>query len=88
MSTKLRRQALPWQTLDGKTLILSSASKQVHQLNETGSWIWNQLEVERSSIDLCQQFIDEFDAPEEILKADLMDYLQELKQKGLIEFYE
>jgi hypothetical protein len=55
-------------------------------LNETGKVIWKKLDGNKKLFDLIQELREEFEAPEEEIKQDLIGLVAELlKRKILIE---
>jgi Coenzyme PQQ synthesis protein D (PqqD) len=77
------RKKLPWQELDEKVVILSPQTKMSHELNETLSWIWKELEHQTSFSDLLKELVECFEVDETIAKEDLLEILHELKNKDL-----
>lgn len=83
-----KRKNLPWQSLDEKTLILSSLTGEVHQLNPTGTWIWNHLATPTVLDDLVEKFLVEVEADRLNVTRDFDIYLTDLIGKSLVEIHE
>jgi len=84
-NTKIIRKKLPWQELDEKIVILSPVTRMSHELNETSSWIWKEIEQEIPFEKLLCQLIDNFEVDGQVAGQDLQDILRILHDKGLIE---
>ncbi len=70
--------------LEGETVILNLESGMYFGLDPIGSRIW-QLCQERPSLrSVWQAMQAEFDAPAEELQADLLVFVDELSEKGLV----
>ena len=70
--------------MEGKTLILSSNEGEVHELNETGSWIWSRLEEPKSASELAKSYATIVDGKEEEIKKDFEEYFNQLSSNNLI----
>lgn len=83
-----KRKNLPWQSLDEKTLILSALTGEVHQLNPTGTWIWNHLANPVVLDDLVEKFLIQVEADRENVTRDFEAYITDLFEKSLVEIHE
>lgn len=63
------------QTLDFKGLI---------KLNETGSFLWEQLQSERTADELLNALRNEYEVSEEIAKADIAAFIASLQEAELL----
>ncbi len=63
------------QTLDFKGLI---------KLNETGAFLWQQLQAERTADELLAALCHEYDVPGEVAKADLEAFIASLREAELL----
>lgn len=70
--------------VEGEVWIVSSANKQLHNLNEVGSRIWALADGRHSLEDIAELLEGEFDAPREEILRDLQEFVSQLKQKGLL----
>ena len=81
---KIERKKLPWQELDGKIVILSSENSMSHELNETASWIWKEIEMKIKFDDLLINLLNEFSVEEQIAKMHLEEILTSFNDNKLI----
>jgi methyltransferase-like protein len=88
MSISYKRKKFPWQVLDEKTLVLSSVTGEVHQLNPTGTWIWKQLEQPKNIENLVEDFLHEVEASYDIVLKDFEQYMEVLIEKKLVDINE
>ena len=84
-ATTLRRvSSLPFQRLNDETLVVDPRTREVHLLNASASRIWDLLDAPRTSAELLSVLGTEFDAPADVMRADVEALLDELDRKGLI----
>lgn len=84
-SVALRRvSSLPFQKMNDEALVVDPRTREVHLLNATATRIWDLLELPRTGDELVAALAEEFDAPAEVLRADLAASLAELEAKGLV----
>lgn len=58
---------------------------QVGILNESGQFLWKQLEEKKTAEELVFAVIEEFDVSEETAAQDIGEFLQQLKEYKLLE---
>lgn len=57
----------------------------IKTLNETGAFLWKQLEVETNEENVVKALMDEYEVDEETAKADVSEFVKLLINNGLIE---
>ena len=57
----------------------------VLSFNDTAAFIWENLQEERSFDELHAKLCAEFNAPADVLKTDLAEFLTDLKANGLLD---
>ncbi len=80
-----RTKNIPWQVIDQQALILATAQSMAHELNETGTWIWQQLESQSTLEQLVEQMCLAFEVDLPVAKNDLLEFLDEMQAKGILE---
>ena len=70
--------------LDGETVILDIASGIYSGLDPVGTYIWNKLEQPLSVGFLHDAVLSQYDVIEEKCTADLLNFLKDLADNGLI----
>lgn len=51
----------------------------IFTLNETGAWIWEQLDGEKSLAEICSGLVSEFEVNTETAEQDLLEIIQNLE---------
>ena len=54
-------------------------------LNETGAFIWKQLQNPCTVDELVAALVAEYDAPQDVIAADVQTYLAALREKNLLD---
>lgn len=80
-----RNQSLVWRELDGETAIISGDNQALHTLNGVGSRIWSFLDGTHDIADIVSTISNEYQEDEEIVKRDVTEYLDDLKELNLLE---
>lgn len=70
--------------VDKEIVILSLASNHYVGLDEIGRRVWELLEQPRRVDELCRQLTREFDATEEQIAGDVLPFLSQLENEGLV----
>ena len=74
--------------LAGEVVILSTKSGMYYGLDEVGARIWQLLKEPKTVQDLLDTILQEFDATADQCELDLLDLLDDLKSKDLVEIYD
>lgn len=77
--------SLPFQKMNEETLVVDPKTREVHLLNPTASRVWELLAKPQTIGDLVGSLGREFDAPADMLRADVTALVNELAGKGLID---
>jgi hypothetical protein len=80
-----RRDNLTTQPVDEETLILDLESNNIHQLNPTASFIWNQCDGAASMDQVVKMFAANYGIDVEIAQSDVRRIIEQLSELGLIE---
>ena len=65
-------------------LLLDTASNQIHQLNQTASFIWNKCDDARSSDDIARLLATEYEISYRLAIRDVVQTLEKLREVNLI----
>lgn len=73
----------------GKNIVVAVGSASMDfdgliSLNETGTFLWNLLEVGADYVTLVGRFLDEYDVDEATAKSDISAFLAKAKEADLI----
>lgn len=55
----------------------------IFNINETSAFIFKNLQEERSKEEILELMSVEYDAPKEVLSADIDEFIKELKKRGI-----
>jgi hypothetical protein len=71
--------------VDDETVILATATSQYHSLNDTASFVFDQLGAGQSVDDTVEALIGEFDVAQDIARRDVAAIVNDLLSRGLLE---
>lgn len=54
-------------------------------LNETGAFLWKQLEEEKTQMELLNAMVKEYEIDDETAKSDIEKFCEKLKTSGILE---
>lgn len=67
-----------------RTVLLDPGTGRYWGLNEVGSRIWELLEQDLSPDEVVDRLLEEYDAPRDVLAADVEQFLARMKQSKLM----
>jgi hypothetical protein len=76
---------LAWREIDGQVIIISPEESVMHELNETGSFLWKSLDGQRGTNELAALLAGEFDVEIEQARADTDALLSLLASRKLLQ---
>lgn len=79
-----RNPALAWREIENETVIISPGESVMHELNDTGSLVWRNIDGLRSAEDLAALLVAEYEVTREIALADTLSLLDELSARKLL----
>jgi hypothetical protein len=84
-SPRYRRDSrLPFQEIQGQAVVVVPARRELHELDEVGTFLWAELSRERSLEDLVTSLCEAFDVGTETATSDVREFLASLEEKGLV----
>lgn len=89
MSTSLngpwqKNPALAWREIDHETVIISPMESVMHELNETGSFLWKNIDGRRTAAELAALLAAEYEVTPGAALADTEALLQQLVSNKLL----
>jgi hypothetical protein len=75
---------LAWREIDGEIVIVSPNDSVLHELNETGSFVWKQLDGRRPAAEIAATLAEEYDVRVEDALGDIETLLGELASRKLL----
>jgi len=71
--------------LGGRVIILTPENSTVHELDETGSRIWQLLEEPKSITTLAHAIVNEYEVSDDRAQWDITEFIRQLMGKGVLE---
>ena len=75
---------LAWREIDGEIVIVSPSDSVLHELNETGSFVWKQLDGHRPAAEIATGLAAEYDVRPEDALRDIETLVGELASRHLV----
>jgi hypothetical protein len=79
-----KNPALAWREIDEETVIISPGESVMHELNDTGSFVWRNIDGRRNAEDLAALLAEQYDVTRETALADTLSLLEELSSRKLL----
>jgi len=79
-----RNPSLAWREIDDETVIISPDESVMHELNDTGSFLWRNIDGRRTAEDLAALLVEQYDVARETALADTLELLEELSTRKLL----
>ena len=76
---------MAWQTIDGELVLLRLNADELIGVNEVGARVWDLADGSRDVAQIVHDLSDEFDVGEDVARADVQHFLEELEGIGAIE---
>lgn len=80
----LHNPMLAWREIEGEVVIISPEESMLHELNQTASFIWKQLDGKRTMEEIARLLAQEFEVPVEQALADTEELVAQLQEKQLL----
>ena len=71
--------------LDGEAAVLNLATGIYYGLDKVGATIWQHIQTPSPVTSLCDALVTQYDVDAETAKSDLMNFLDEMMNEGLVE---
>ena len=78
-----RNGRVAWQVIDGEAVLVDLVSGDTLGLNETGGWIWSQID-ERPVDEIGAQLASRFNLPVADAQRDVAEFIDSLASSGLL----
>jgi hypothetical protein len=70
--------------IEGELIFLSEGGDSIHAIDEIGSFFWDAIDGRKTLEEILSVLVEEFEAEEDVLRADLLEFVTELAEKGLL----
>ena len=75
---------LPWQEIEGRAVVVVPARRELHEMDETATFLWGALAKPRSEAELVEALCGEYEVDAETAVRDVRGFLAALREKGLL----
>ena len=79
-----KNPALAWREIDETTVIISPSDSVMHELNDTGSFLWKNIDGYKSAADLAALLAENYEVAPDIALTDIQSLLEEMSSRKLI----
>jgi hypothetical protein len=79
-----KNPALAWREIDDATVIISPNDSVMHELNDTGSFLWKNVDGYKSALDLAALLAENYEVALDIALTDTQSLLEEMSSRKLL----
>ena len=79
-----KNPALAWREIDDETVIISPHDSVMHELNDTGSFLWKNIDGKKSAAELAELLAANYEVTPDIALSDTQALLEEMSSRKLI----
>ena len=79
-----KNPALAWREIDDATVIISPSESVMHELNDTGSFLWRSIDGHRSAADLAALLAETYEVAADMALTDTQSLLEEMASRTLL----
>lgn len=79
-----KNPALAWREIDDETIIISPNDSVMHELNDTGSFLWKNIDGKKSAAELAELLVENYEVAPDIALSDTQALLEELASRKLV----
>jgi len=75
---------LAWREIDDETVIISPHDSVMHELNDTGSFLWKSIDGKKSAAELAELLVENYQVAPDIALSDAQALLDEMSSRKLV----
>jgi len=79
-----KNPALAWREIDDETVIISPNDSVMHELNDTGSFLWKNIDGKKSASDLAKLLAENYEVTPDVALSDTQSLLDEMSARKLL----
>lgn len=79
-----KNPALAWREIDDETVIISPNDSVMHELNDTGSFLWKNIDGKKSAGELAELLAENYEVNPDIALSDTQALLEEMSSRKLL----
>ncbi len=75
---------LAWREIDDETVIISPHDSVMHELNDTGSFLWKNIDGKKSAAELAELLVENYQVAPDMALSDAQELLDEMSSRKLV----
>jgi len=79
-----KNPALAWREIDDETIIISPNDSVMHELNDTGRFLWKNIDGTKSAAELARLLVENYEVTPDIALSDTQALLEEMSSRKLV----
>jgi hypothetical protein len=79
-----KNPALAWREIDDETVIISPNDSVMHELNDTGSFLWKNIDGKKSAAQLAELLAENYEVTPDAAVTDTQSLLEEMSSRKLV----
>jgi hypothetical protein len=79
-----KNPALAWREIDDATVIISPSESVMHELNDTGSFLWKNIDGHKSAEELAALLAENYEVTPDTALTDTQSLLEEMSSRKLL----
>jgi Coenzyme PQQ synthesis protein D (PqqD) len=79
-----KNPVLAWREIDDETIIISPNDSVMHELNDTGSFLWKNIDGKKSAAELAELLVENYEVTPDIALSDTQALLEEMASRKLV----
>ena len=79
-----KNPALAWREIDDETIIISPNDSVMHELNDTGSFLWKNIDGKKSAEELAELLVENYEVTPDVALSDTQGLLEEMSSLKLV----
>jgi hypothetical protein len=79
-----KNPALAWREIDEATVIISPSESVMHELNDTGSFLWKNIDGHKSAEELAALLAENYEVTPDTALTDTQSVLEEMSSRKLL----
>ena len=79
-----KNPGLAWREIDEETVIISPHDSVMHELNDTGSFLWKSIDGKKSAAELAELLVENYQVAPDVALSDAQALLEEMSSRKLV----
>ena len=84
MKMRIKTTDIAWRVIEGQAFIINTKTSTLHELDETGTFIWKLIEKGASAEGAAAELAANFNVTLDTASKDTEEFLSELEKKGIL----